>query len=305
MTTLHVRHITTYSYKRPVGFGEHRILFRPREGHDQRLISSELEISPVPSELFWVHDVFNNSVAVARFDSQATELRFEANFAVEQVPQKLPQFRTRRQALNWPFVYDAEDLPDLEPSIRRHYPDERAEVEKWARRFVKPQGDTRTGHVLMTMTMAIKESFIYSRRTDPGTQSPIVTLNTRTGTCRDFALLMMEAARSLGFAARFVTGYVYVPSRGRAANLGGGSTHAWVQIYLPGAGWVEFDPTNGIIGTSDLIRVGVARDPRQAIPLYGTYAGKRDDWIGMDVQVNVTIDEAAALSSEAPAAAQG
>jgi transglutaminase-like putative cysteine protease len=157
----------------------------------------------------------------------------------------------------------------------------------------------------MTMTMAIKESFTYSRRTDPGTQSPIVTLNTGTGTCRDFALLMMEAARSLGFAARFVTGYVYVPSRGRAANLGGGSTHAWVQIYLPGAGWVEFDPTNGIIGTSDLIRVGVARDPRQAIPLYGTYMGKGDDWLGMNVQVNVTTDEPLAAASEAPAAAQG
>jgi transglutaminase-like putative cysteine protease len=304
MTTLHVRHITTYTYKRPVGFGEHRVLFRPREGHDQRLVHSDLAISPEPSEQFWIHDVFNNSVAVARFTAQATELRFEASFAVEQMRQQLPQFRTRRKALSWPFVYDAEDLPDLQPSMHRHYPDEKAEVEKWARRFVKPQGETQTGHLLMTMTMAIKESFTYSRRTDPGTQSPIVTLNTRTGTCRDFALLMMEAVRSLGFAARFVTGYVYVPSRGRAANLGGGSTHAWVQVYLPGAGWVEFDPTNGLIGSSDLIRVGIARDPHQAIPLYGTYTGKSDDWLGMNVQVNVTTEPVAA-SSEAPAAAQG
>jgi len=293
MTILRVRHITSYTYKRPVGFGEHRILFRPREGHDQRLLHSELAISPTPSELFWIHDVFNNSVAVARFSAQATELRFEANFTVEQVPQQLPQVRTRRKALTWPFAYDEEDLPDLEPSTRRHYPDENGEVEKWARRFVKPDGKTRTGHLLMTMTMAIKESFNYSRRTDPGTQSPIVTLNTGTGTCRDFALLMIEAVRSLGFAARFVTGYVFVPSRGRSTNLGGGSTHAWAQVYLPGAGWVEFDPTNGIIGTRDLIRVGIARDPRQAIPLYGTYAGRRDDWLGMNVQVNVTTGDPA------------
>lgn len=305
MTTLHVRHITTYTYRRPVGLGEHRILFRPREGHDQRLLQSGLAIAPQPSELFWIHDVFNNSVAVARFDTQATELRFEASFTVEQLPQKLPQFRTWRKALTWPFEYDAEDLPDLEPSMRRHYPDARAEVEKWARRFVKPEGKTQTGHLLMTMTTAIKESFTYSRRTDAGTHSPIVTLDTRTGTCRDFALLMMEAARSLGFATRFVTGYLYVPSRGRSANLGGGSTHAWVQIYLPGAGWVEFDPTNGIIGSRDLIRVGIARDPRQAIPLYGTYSGKRDDWLGMNVQVNVTNGDAVAAPAELPAPAQG
>jgi transglutaminase-like putative cysteine protease len=305
MTTLHVRHITTYTYKRPVGFGEHRVLFRPREGHDQRLVHSELAISPEPSELFWIHDVFNNSVAVARFDAQATELRFEANFAVEQMPQMLPRFRTRRKALTWPLKYDIEDNPDLQPSMRRHYPDEHGEVEKWAQRFTKPDGKTQTGHLLMTMTMAIKESFKYSRRTDPGTQSPIVTLKTRTGTCRDFALLMMEAARSLGFAARFVTGYVYVPSRGSSRNLGGGSTHAWVQIYLPGAGWVEFDPTNGIIGTRDLIRVGIARDPRQAIPLYGTYEGKGDDWLGMNVQVNVTSGDAVAVAAAMPTRAQG
>lgn len=305
MTILHVRHITAYTYKRPVGFGEHRILFRPREGYDQQLLQSSISISPEPSEFFWVHDVFNNSVAVARFEAKATELRFEAAFTVEQTVQKLPQFRTRRRALTWPFEYHADDVPDLEPSQRRHYPDEKGEVEKWARRFVKPEGKTQTGHLLMTMTMAIKESFTYSRRTDPGTQPPIVTLNTRTGTCRDFALLMMEAARALGFAARFVTGYVYVPSRGRSANLGGGSTHAWVQIYLPGAGWVEFDPTNGIIGTRDLIRVGIARDPRQAIPLYGTYSGGRDDWLGMSVQVNVTSDEPAEPSIDIPAAARG
>jgi transglutaminase-like putative cysteine protease len=161
-------------------------------------------------------------------------------------------------------------------------------VEKWARQFVRPTGTTDTGHLLATMTMAIRESFTYSRRTNPGTQPPQVTMVTRTGTCRDFALLMMESCRSLGLAARFVTGYIYVPSRDGSTNRGGGATHAWCQVYLPGAGWVEFDPTNGIVGNKDLIRVGVARDPLQAIPLYGTYAGDKDDPLGMTVQVNVT-----------------
>jgi transglutaminase-like putative cysteine protease len=142
----------------------------------------------------------------------------------------------------------------------------------------------------MTLCYAIHESFAYSRRPEAGTQPPLITLRLRRGTCRDFALLMMEAVRSLGLAARFVTGYVYVPDRDGSDMRGGGSTHAWCQVYLPGAGWVEFDPTNGIVGNRDLIRVGVAREPRQAIPLTGSYAGVASDYAGMSVQVNVTTD---------------
>ena len=160
-------------------------------------------------------------------------------------------------------------LPDLEPVMRPHYP--APEIDAFARKFLNPSGKTETGHLLMTMTTAIREMFKYNRRTDPGTQAPLVTLTSGTGTCRDFALLMIEACRALGFAARFVTGYIYVPSRGKNPHLGGGATHAWVQVFLPGAGWVEFDPTNGIVGNEDLIRVGVARDPKQARPLSGTF----------------------------------
>ena len=140
----------------------------------------------------------------------------------------------------------------------------------------------------MTLCYAIHESFVYSRRVESGTQTPIMTLENRRGTCRDFALFMMEAVRSLGLAARFVSGYIYVPSRDGDTNLGGGATHAWCQVFLPGAGWVEFDPTNGIVGNRDLIRVAVARDPSQAIPLHGSYTGKASDANGMTVQVNVT-----------------
>ena len=139
----------------------------------------------------------------------------------------------------------------------------------------------------MTLTCAIRESFIYDRRTESGTQDPATTLRLGRGTCRDFALLMMEAVRSLGFAARFVSGYLYVPDRDTAAYQGGGSTHAWCQVYLPGAGWVEFDPTNAIVGNRDLVRVAVARDPSQAVPLSGTWTGLASDSLGMTVEVMV------------------
>ncbi|MEQ1770313.1 MAG: transglutaminase family protein, partial [Devosia sp.] len=213
-------------------------------------------------------------------------LRFETDIVLNHTPQLGLHFRADESARNWPFAYDDETLPDLTATMRREYTD--ALTAEWARRFVVGHGKTNTAHLLEAMTVAISSEFTYARRTNPGTQTPAMTLASLSGTCRDFALLMMEAARSLGFAARFVTGYIYIPSRDGPELLGGGATHAWAQIFLPGAGWVEFDPTNGIIGNRDLIRVGVARDPRQAIPLWGTHTGGRNDSLGMTVQVNVT-----------------
>src|SRR4029077_2245396 len=154
-----------------------------------------------------------------------------------------------------PFSYAEGEYPDLAPYIRRHHPND-VEVDKWLTKFVTAASKP-TGQLLMTLNEAIAESFSYKRRTSQGTQTPGETIERQEGACRDFALLMMEAARSLGFAARFVTGYVYVPHRDGSVRLGGGSTHAWCQIYVPGSGWVEFDPTNGIVGNRDLIRVGV------------------------------------------------
>ncbi len=286
MTIFHVRHTTTYRYRRAVRFGEHRVMFRPRDSYDQRLLEATLVASPAPAEVHWILDVFGNCVAHVQLSGPAPELRFETTIRLEHTPQAEPAAKIDRVALGYPFAYPADEAADLAPTMRPHYP--HPDVEAFARRFVRVDGKTRTGHLLMTLCFAIHEGFSYSRRHDPGTQSPHRTLSLRRGTCRDFALLMMEAARTLGFAARFVTGYVYVPDRDGSTTLGGGSTHAWCQVYLPGAGWVEFDPTNGIVGSRDLIRVAVARDPGQAVPLSGSYDGRARDFQGMTVQVNVT-----------------
>ena len=140
----------------------------------------------------------------------------------------------------------------------------------------------------MLFRSGIRDAFTYRKRHEHGTQHPLETMETRSGTCRDYALFMIEALRRLGIAARFVSGYLASASDSAHGYVGGGSTHAWVQVYLPSAGWIEFDPTNGIVGTRDLIRVAVARDPRQAIPLHGTYLGTADAFIGMDVCIDVT-----------------
>ncbi len=285
MTLLSVRHETVYRYARPVKFGDHRMLVRPRDSSEQVLESFGLAIEPKPEGLRWIHDVFSNGIAIASFGEAAEELRIVANMVLNHMPELTPAFEMEARAKNFPFDYGDVDAIDLAPHLRRQFPAE-TEVDAWAKRFLDPRGVTGTGHLLATMTMGIKESFTYLRRPDPGTQRPSMTLSTRAGTCRDFALLMIEAVRSLGLAARFVTGYLYSPARD-GNHRGGGATHAWCQVYLPGAGWVEFDPTNGIIGTRDLIRVGVAREPRQAIPISGTFVGKKDDYLGMDVEVIV------------------
>ncbi|MGA1804133.1 transglutaminase family protein [Rhizobium sp. HT1-10] len=290
MTIFSVRHITVYRYKKPVAFGEHRLMFRPRDSFDQRLLEATLMVEPKPSSVRWMHDVFGNCVALVEIDTPARELRFETRIRLDHTPQVALNLQIDDSAKQYPFAYDPDELADLAPTIERHYPDPEREVEKWARQFVRIGQPTETGRMLMTMCFAIHESFAYARRSARGTQLPMETLKLRKGTCRDFALLMIEAARSLGLAARFVTGYVFVPSRDDSTIRGGGSTHAWCQVYLPGAGWVEFDPTNGIVGNRDLIRVAVARDPRQAIPLTGSYDGEADDYEDMTVQVNVTTE---------------
>jgi transglutaminase-like putative cysteine protease len=288
MTILSVRHLTSYAYRAPVRLGEHRMMLRPRSSNDQRLLSASLAIAPEPRRLRWIHDVFDNSVAIADFASDTRELQVESRMVLEHIPFDEPDFQLDERARYYPFAYDADEVPDLSRSIERVYPDPNGELDHWVRRFLNLGRPTETATLLMTLTYAIKEGLAYERRTARGTQSPLQTLSTRRGTCRDFATLMLEAARALGLAARFVTGYIYVPDRDSGeGSLGGGSTHAWCQVYLPGAGWVEFDPTNGIVGNRDLIRVAVARDARQAIPLHGTYFGDAADEEGMTVSVHV------------------
>jgi transglutaminase-like putative cysteine protease len=293
MTLLAVRHVTTYRYRRPVSFGEHRIMFRPRDSYDQRLLSANLDIWPKPAHLRWIHDVFGNCVTIATFAGQAPELRFESNICLDHAPTNVPDFQIEELARTYPFSYATDELPDLAANIARRYPDPDRVLERWVRKFLRQGQTTGTGELLKTLTYAIKEGFAYRRRSEGGTYPPLTTLSLGRGSCRDLALLMVEAVRCLGLAARFVSGYIYVPDRDEPRYLGGGSTHAWCQVYLPGAGWVELDPTNGIIGNHDLIRVAVARDPAQAMPLTGTYFGDYDDEIGMTVEVQVTTGDQA------------
>ncbi len=291
-TRLTVNHSTRYRYRRPVRFNEHRMMFRPRDSHDVRLLDARLAISPV-ARVRWYHDVFGNSITIASFDQAADELRFESTIVVERFGLIYPEFMIERHARTVPFVYSTEEMTDLGRTVERHYPDRERRVDDWARGFMSGGGQTETEALLVEMTRAINRDFTYQERFEPGIRSPVETLAAGAGSCRDLALLMMEAARSLGLAARFVSGYLHDPpvEGGGDAMVGTGTTHAWAQVYLPGAGWVEFDPTNGLVGGTNLIRVAVARDPSQAIPLQGSYVGAADDFLDMTIDVTVTAED--------------
>jgi transglutaminase-like putative cysteine protease len=301
MPVVTLTHVTTYSYAQPVQLGEHRLLVRPRESFDQRLLSAELSVRPQPTELRWLHDVFGNAVALARFADRTRDLSIVSTVCVRHAPLTAGDLHIERYARRYPFTYDSEDMPDLLRSIERGHHDPERRIDDFARSFVRGRGATDTLDLLARMTQHIKREFTYLARYEKGTQTPLETLARRRGSCRDFAVLMIEAARALGFAARFVSGYLYDPSH-HEPLVGGGNTHAWLQIFLPGSGWVEFDPTNAIVGNEGLVRVAIVRDPYQAVPISGTWRGFPSDDRGMRVSVDVHCVPDQAHAAEAPAA---
>ena len=286
MPFLTIRHVTTYRYRRPVAFGEHRMMLHPRDSHDQRVIQADLKISPEPTSLRLVQDAFGNSVGIARFSGRSKQLSFESIVCLEHSPCDL-------EDAGWalPVHYSVSELRDLAEYIERHQPDPIDEVGCWAREFLAPSGSISAFELLARLSQGIHHGFRYRRREAKGIQPPLETLGLGHGSCRDFAMLMIEAARSFGFAARFASGYLAVPLDDPQEATNGsarGSTHAWAQIYLPGAGWMDFDPTSGSVGNIGLVTVATAPDPRHVIPLHGTFFGFPSDHLGMEVQVSVT-----------------
>jgi transglutaminase-like putative cysteine protease len=289
---LTIRHRTTYRYRQPVAFGEHRMMLRPRDCTQQRVVDIRLTIDPEPVRLLSIADSYGNHIGIATFSGRAPTLSFESIVRVEHAPDACS--RAMHPAAT--RTDEAEDEDALEPYLARNPATLGAEVHAFAGRFqAAGEGSDATGAwpLLCALSDGIHRGFAYRRREAQGIQTPQETLRLGHGTCRDFAVLMVAAARSLGFAARFVSGYLASvldaadPQGATAPDYTGGNTHAWAQVYLPRLGWFDFDPTSGTIGRQGLIAVAVAATPEEAIPLCGTFLGFPADNIGMDVAVTV------------------
>jgi transglutaminase-like putative cysteine protease len=286
MNVLNIHHKTTYRYREPVQLGPHRLMLRPRESHDLRLLSGKLEVAPA-AVLSWANDVFGNAVATARFSEITDTLTIESSAVVELAAMAWPVFDISASAIRYPFDYSDEERIDLGSLVSPHYPDPSNGFAEWARGFVRGQ-QTDTLALLKDLVAGVAERISYQSREEEGTQSPLQTLERGWGSCRDFAVLFVEAARSLGFGARIISGYLHNPDAIPGSTTEAGSTHAWAEIFLPGAGWITFDPTNRGVGGFNLIPMAVGRVIAQVMPITGTFMGTNDACQGMSVEVQVT-----------------
>lgn len=282
---LRVHHRTEYRYDRPVEFGPHQLMLRPRDGHDLWVEDAFLTISP-KANYRWFFDTFGNSVAEATFLATADRLTIDSELFLRRYPVAARVRELAGQSLPYPFEYSEDDTIDLLRYRVLHHPDEAEVITDWLGRvFVR-----RPRHALdfpRKLAEAIHENITYSGREEMGMQSAAETIAKGQGTCRDFAFLFMEAVRLCGYAARFVTGYLHDAD----GAVGGGATHAWADVYIPGEGWIEFDPTNRIVGGGELIRVATTRAPEQASPVSGSYVGVGAQFLGLEVTVEVTAVE--------------
>lgn len=261
-------------------------MLRPRESRELRLISSEVAVTPAAA-VTWSQDVFGNAVAMVNFQAMSDNLVIESVTKLELTAAVWPIFHIAVSAIFYPFQYSGDEWTDLGALATEQYSDPKGQLRGWARAFIRDY-PTDTLALLKDLSAGVSTQVSYQSREDEGTQSPTQTLDRGWGSCRDFAVLFVEAARSLGFGARIVSGYLFNPERNLVGSADAGSTHAWAEVYVPGAGWITFDPTNRNIGGSNLIPVAVARDIQQAMPVTGSFAGEADAFEGMSVEVLLT-----------------
>lgn len=290
-----ILHRTEYIYDQPVILNTHRLMLRPRDGHDLWVDDAFLTIHP-RATLRWYFDTFGNSVAEASFDNPSDRLLIESELILRRYVSDRLVRGDGVHVCPYPFVYTEDDMRDLQPYLGLQYPRDGASLDAWLQANV-PWREGNAVTVLRGLSDAVHLNLRYSAREEMGTQTAAETIAAGVGTCRDFAFLFMEAARRFGFAARFVTGYLNdsPPPIGNPTGsgpiavgpIGGGATHAWADVFVPGEGWVEFDPTNRITAGSALIRVATTRTPEQASPISGSFVGEGATCLALNVSVEV------------------
>lgn len=267
MRRLQINHLTEYRFPVPVSVLPHRLLLRPRENHNVRIESSLLDIFPAPT-VQWKRDVLDNSVCVVAITQPTDLLRIASTVVIQHYDENPFDFLVDDYALMHPFAYTASDCIELAPFLKAVYPDDRERVVGWLQASGWRQ-TSQTFTLLESINRGIASGFSYQLREEQGVQSPGTTLQTRSGSCRDFAALFTEACRHLGLASRFVSGYLFTWA-GDARNA---ATHAWAEVYLPGAGWKGFDPTSGEVTGDRHVAVAVARHPEAVPPVAGDFVG--------------------------------
>jgi len=270
-----------------MAFGPHRLLLRPRESRTLRLHAHDLEISPA-AIVTWAHDVAGNAVATATFAEPAAILIIDSVAELTLDADEWPVFDIAASASAYPFLLSEHEMADLGALRLQAYLDSAGRLRDWAQAFVAgARMDTLS--LLKAISDGVAAQIAYEERDEDAARTPLETLARGRGSCRDFAVLFVDAVRSLGFGARIVSGYLYDPTRNAVGSAGAGSTHAWAEVYLPGAGWIMFDPTNRSVGGFNLIPVAMARHIKQTMPVSGSFVGDAAAFEALDVEVTVEL----------------
>lgn len=285
-SSIRVLHQTEYVYDRPVVLNPHRLMLRPRDAHDLWLDDAFLTITPT-ANLRWSFDTFGNSIAEATFTGASDRLSIVSELMLRRYATDPRVHESSKHVCPYPFKYTDDETRDLIPYLDLEVPEDASCLDTWLEtRFTRRSGESF--FVLKSLSDAIHAGFGYLNREEMGTQTASETIKKGVGTCRDFAFFFMEAARRLGFAARFVTGYLNDSGGGADGPVGGGATHAWADAFVPGEGWIEFDPTNRISSGSALIRIATTRKPSQASPVSGSFRAEGAQCLSLDVAVEVS-----------------
>lgn len=287
MTAVTIHHRTRYRYRETVTFGPHWLMLRPRESRGLRVRDVIVTISP-EARLDWGEDVWGNAVATATIGTPSDALLIDSRLSVDLEAEAWPVFPIAPEAHRYPFRYADTDWTDMGALTVPAHPDPQGRLQGWARGFVAGKGEgTDTLSLLQDLNAGVAGATAYRWREEEGTQSPLETLRLASGTCRDLSVLFVEALRQLGFGARLVSGYLLPEEGGAPGAVGTGATHAWGEVFLSGAGWIAFDPTNRSMGGRNLIPVAVGRDIGRVVPVSGGFSGARDALVELSVEVDV------------------
>lgn len=283
MRRLHIDHLTVYRYRHPVVLLPHDLLLRPREGAHIRIETATLDIAPAAHSLRWRRDAYDNALAQVSFQEPARRLSIRSLVTLQNWQDRPLDFLVADTAVRYPFRYEAEESLALGAYLAPAFGQDRACVSAWLGKFWRPGLSVETYVLLDTVNRAVAQEFEYLSREQPGVRTPAETLREGSGSCRDLATLFIEACRCLGLAARFVSGYLYSPWH----DSQGGATHAWSEVYLPGAGWIGFDNTSGLLVGPDHIPVAVNRHPEAAPPVAGAFLSPGAETPTMEISVRV------------------
>ena len=282
MKRFRIEHRTTYTYPRPVQLGRHRLVIRPREGHDLRVESLSLSITPRHRQV-WTCDVFGNNVAIIDFLEPAAELEIYSDVIVQRTT-PFPDFgEHERGRIPWPVVYDPLEQAAVGVYVAPSYPEDIPAVRAWLKAELPPPERLDAEDLVSHLAELIFRKVSYQRRSEKGVQSPAETIRLGSGSCRDLATLMMDATRALGIASRFASGYLDCA----ASEAGRAATHAWNEVYLPAYGWRGFDLTIGKATSLSHVVTGVSNHPRGVMPVSGLFAGSPADRGTLEVSVKV------------------